>query len=450
MGTVWLARNETLDSPVALKLIRPGMQSDETVDRLLTEARVEAKLRHPNIVRVFDYGKTALGDAFIVMEVLEGMSLANLLRQRGRLDAIEAVRLVLPVIGALCHAHEHGVVHRDLKPHNIFLDRGGLHPGTKLLDFGIAKLMGDDAHRDLSLDGTLLGSPAYMAPEQTRNLLDVDHRADIWAMCVVLYEAISGAPAFSGDDHVVLRKIMHQEVPALVDSGTAGSALSGILRRGLEKDPSDRFQSMRELGAALAQWLCNQGETEDLDGNRITRSWGVVPLARWANARSVTRSEMTLAQPTVRQRRYVQMIDLRPEASTSLVRTLKPHGISERAATKLRIVVIATAIVVVLTPSTIGGEPAMSVSAQQPKPIAVPEKNSVHLAQTEPVDPRGLDTASPQTVPLLPILQSRELTDPKHRPPRLTEADLGLKVPYSIPIEAVLGDRHVTPVRDAR
>ena len=127
MGTVWLARNETLESPVALKLVRAGMQNEDNVERLLLEARVEAKLRHPNIVRVFDFARTELGDAFIVMEVLDGISLGALLKERGRLDAREAVRLALPVMRALCYAHSNGVVHRDLKPQNIFLDRGGLH-----------------------------------------------------------------------------------------------------------------------------------------------------------------------------------------------------------------------------------------------------------------------------------------------------------------------------------
>jgi serine/threonine-protein kinase len=265
MGTVWLARNETLEAPVALKLIRSGMQREETVDRLLLEAQVEARLQHPNIVRVFDFGRTDFGDAFIVMELLDGISLSQLLEQRGRLGAVEAVRLLLPVIGALCHAHENGVVHRDLKPANILVDRGGLHAGTKLLDFGIAKLMGDQSD-PFAEGGRSIGSPAYMAPEQAEGSANVDHRVDIWAACVVLYQAISGSPPVPGEGVAILR-------------GAGETVLARILRRGLEKDPSRRFQSMRELGTALAQWLCDQGEREDLDGNGISGRWDVTKAA---------------------------------------------------------------------------------------------------------------------------------------------------------------------------
>jgi len=203
MANVWLARNEFLDLPVALKIVRPEIRGSETAARLLTEARVQANLRHPNVARVYDYGQTESGDAFIVMELLEGYSMADWLEREGPLDPVLAVQVMLPVIDALCAAHRAGVVHRDLKPDNIFIS----HPTTdlcpKLLDFGIAKINTEFNPR-LTGQGGVIGSPAYMAPEQARGLADCDERVDVWAACVVLYEAVTGKPAFDGTNYLAL------------------------------------------------------------------------------------------------------------------------------------------------------------------------------------------------------------------------------------------------------
>ncbi|HVZ30799.1 MAG TPA: serine/threonine-protein kinase, partial [Polyangiaceae bacterium] len=195
MGTVWTARNATLGVRRAVKLIRSDAGTIESTDRLLHEAQAAARLADPATVRVFDYGKTAEGDPYIVMELLEGEDLMSIINRRERLSPIKAVRVLLPVIRALGMAHAHGIVHRDLKPENIFLARlpdGRVQP--KLLDFGIAKRK-DASDLRLTTAGSVVGSPLYMAPEQARGE-DVDERADIWALAVVLYEAIAGQPPF--------------------------------------------------------------------------------------------------------------------------------------------------------------------------------------------------------------------------------------------------------------
>jgi serine/threonine protein kinase len=280
MGTVWLARNIVLESDVALKLIHPSLQCDEIVARFLLEARIEARFKHPHIVRVLDFGRTDFGDPFIVMELLDGMTLGELIEQRGRLDAIDAVQLMLPIVDALCHVHERGVVHRDLKPDNILLNRDerALHP--KLLDFGVAKLMDAPPERPPTQDGALIGSPAYMAPEQAQCADSIDHRADIWAICVVLYEMVSGKRAFPGEGYVAMRAVIENSVPPLDDTGAGERELSRVIGRGLRKDPSLRFQSMHELGTALAQWLHDRGVREDLAGSRLSRTWPVVAQVR--------------------------------------------------------------------------------------------------------------------------------------------------------------------------
>jgi serine/threonine-protein kinase len=273
MGAVWHARNVRLDLPVALKLLHPEVRCEDTMTRLLTEARVEAKLCHASIVRVFDYGETERGDAYIVMELLEGSSLGDLLDEHGPLPAEAAVRLLLPIIHGLCAAHRAGIVHRDLKPENIFIAQAGSQLQPKLLDFGIAKLHGE-LWAQMTVDGCLLGSPAYMAPEQARGLADVDQRADIWAMCVVLHELISGVNPFAADNqYAVLSAVVEREPPALTGPGCA--TLWPILQRGLIKDRNQRFANACELGEALARWLIEQGEREDACGEPLAWNWAL-------------------------------------------------------------------------------------------------------------------------------------------------------------------------------
>jgi serine/threonine-protein kinase len=298
MGTVWLAQNVLLESPVAIKMIDPSMQRADLVERFLLEARVEARFNHPNIVRVFDFGHTQLGEPFIVMEVLDGITLGDFVRRRGRLDPIEAVQLVLPIVDALCHVHARGVVHRDLKPDNILLDQQDADTTPKLLDFGVAKLLDGSPGPCANEVNALIGSPGYMSPEQVQGSEHVDHRADIWAICVVLYEAVSGKTAFPGEGMTPLRAVLEAPPPTLDDTASGEPELAAILARGMEKDLALRFQSMSELGAALAQWLYDRGEREDLNGGRLSRTWQVV-TASGAPER-----------PAARQRREVEEISL--------------------------------------------------------------------------------------------------------------------------------------------
>ncbi len=273
MGEVWTAKNATLGVRRAVKLIRSDAGNAESTDRLLHEAQAAARLNEPSIVRVFDFGKTAGGDPYIVMEMLEGEDLMSVINRRERLSPSKAVRVLLPMIRALSAAHAHGIVHRDLKPENIFLCKladGRVEP--KLLDFGIAKLKNARALR-LTTAGAVMGSPLYMAPEQARGE-DVDERADIWAVCVVLYEAITGSPPFGGDDRPqVLRAVADSQPKNLSEHGVADASLWPIISRGLEKVREDRWPSMQELGRALARWLLDAGVTDDITGASLEAAW---------------------------------------------------------------------------------------------------------------------------------------------------------------------------------
>ncbi|HVK68526.1 MAG TPA: serine/threonine-protein kinase [Polyangium sp.] len=275
MGAVWLAKNLTLDIDVAVKLIRRDFATAEASQRLLQEARAAARIGHPSIVRVFDFGTTEQKDPFIVMEVLHGESLGQTIARRRRLSPAAAVRTLLPVASALAAAHAKGIVHRDLKPDNVLLvtdDRGAVVP--KIVDFGIAKLHHEEVVRTTTQAGVILGSPHYMSPEQACGRSDVDHRTDIWAFCVMLYEVATGLKPYDGGNYnALLSAILLREPEPWSVHEVEDEELWSILQRGLMKEADDRWQSMRELGAALAAWAQSHGVETDAAGNSLRAHW---------------------------------------------------------------------------------------------------------------------------------------------------------------------------------
>lgn len=280
MGAVFRARNTLLDMPVAIKLIRADLDREQLSSRLLQEARAAAKLSHPAIVRVFDVGQTALGDPFIVMELLEGETLSSLLEREGRLSGVRAVQLLLPIADGLSVAHAKGFVHRDVKPDNVFIvtgPDGQLQP--KLVDFGIVK---QDERFDsrLTLAGAVIGSPDYMSPEQARGLPSIDLRSDVWSFSVVLYEAITGQTPFAADNYNgLLRLIVESEPVSLLELRATDGALSAIVSKAMSKEPEARWASLGHMGRMLAAWLIDQGIGEDACGASLETRW----LSRSAN-----------------------------------------------------------------------------------------------------------------------------------------------------------------------
>jgi len=274
MGTVWIAHNLALDAQVAIKLIRAESATPATASRLLQEARAAARLGHTGIVRVFDFGRTAHDEPFIVMELLDGESLAEALDRRKRINATRAVQTLLPIADALSLAHAKGIVHRDLKPENVYLHHlEGGRTQPKVVDFGIA-LLERDVDRRITQDGAVMGSPSYMSPEQARGEEHVDHRSDIWSFAVVLYETMTGQPPFDGQNHLaILRQVVEREPLPATELGAGDDSLWAIIERALRKDPDERWQSMRAMGSALALWLTHQGVEEDVAGASLSATW---------------------------------------------------------------------------------------------------------------------------------------------------------------------------------
>ncbi len=228
MGIVYKGRQQGLDRIVALKVMSDRLAGDaEFVKRFEKEAKAMAALSHPNIVGVFNFGIDA-GRCFIVMEFVDGANLRQLLRER-KLTPGEALKIVPQLCDALEYAHEEGVVHRDIKPENILLDRRGR---VKITDFGLAKLANAAAHGTLT--GLVMGTPHYMAPEQVEAPKDVDHRADIYSMGVVLYELLTGE-----------LPIGRFQLPS--EQGTVDVRLDQVVLRALEKRRDARYQRAGEM-----------------------------------------------------------------------------------------------------------------------------------------------------------------------------------------------------------
>ena len=255
MATVYLAHDLKHDRDVAIKVLKPALAQSVTGERFLREIAVTARLNHPHILALLDSGADASGELlYYVMPLATGQSLRDRVATSGALREAEALRIACDVTEALVHAHEHGVVHRDIKPDNILLSDGH----AIVVDFGIAKAVG--MARDtatLTSAGTSIGTPAYMAPEQAAGEDDVDHRADVYAVGAVLYEMLTGAPLFTGTFQQVAVAKMARDAPTLGARGLAVSpALARVVARCLARDPAQRPPTadvlLKEL-RALAQ-----------------------------------------------------------------------------------------------------------------------------------------------------------------------------------------------------
>jgi serine/threonine-protein kinase len=261
LGVVVRARHIQLEQPVAIKYLkRVDVSRPDVVERFVREARLAAKIKNEHAVKVFDVDTLDSGVPYIVMELLEGRDLESVLRD-GALSLHDAIDYVLQASQALAEAHAIGIVHRDVKPANLFLaERPGGASIVKVLDFGISKIAstsGEGGHREkfVTLVDERLGTPVYMSPEQLEAAKDIDARADIWALGVVLFELVTGAVPFGGDDltQLFVAILQHPPIPLRAVLADAPPALEAIIARCLEKDRERRYRNIAELAQDLAE-----------------------------------------------------------------------------------------------------------------------------------------------------------------------------------------------------
>jgi eukaryotic-like serine/threonine-protein kinase len=255
MGTVFEALDRADGHKCALKLLHPEYATDATiVERLYAEVQAASRLSHPNIARYFGFGQAEDGCFYVVMELLDGVPLSRYLGDGRAYEPAQAVPILRGVLAGLGAAHAQGIVHRDLKPENVYLSKSpsGI-PVPKLLDFGIAKIM-DAAGGAMSKTktGMLLGTPAYMSPEQIRSAKSVDLRTDLWAAGVVLYELLSGHQPFAAPTEMAkLTAIMTVEPPPIDQRRPQLGMWREFFARALAKDPERRFGSAEEMARAM-------------------------------------------------------------------------------------------------------------------------------------------------------------------------------------------------------
>ena len=255
MGTVYEAHHEGLGTRVAIKVLHANLaRRGGLVERFLREARVSAQIRSPNVVQVMDVDRTEQGDAYIVMELLEGEPLSGLLERDGRVPIPTACDYTIQILEALEAAHALGVTHRDLKPENVFLTFVAGKAILKLIDFGIAKAQISEPNtRSLTVAGVLMGTAEYMAPEQAYSADKADARSDIYAVGVMLYEMIAGKRPVSGEDgRVIALKVERGEVQPLVHAAPeTPRELAGLVHRAMAARPELRFPSASDMRLAL-------------------------------------------------------------------------------------------------------------------------------------------------------------------------------------------------------
>src|SRR5581483_838951 len=290
MSTVYRGRDRLLERTVALKVLHPHFLDDpEYVERFRREARAVAQLSHPNIVGVIDRGQSE-GQQFIVFEFVDGENLKQLLERRGPLPVPQVVDLGIQIADALAFAHAHGLVHRDVKPQNVLLDRAG---DAKVTDFGIARSL--DVERGFTQTGTVLGTSNYLSPEQAAGS-PVTPATDVYSLGVVLYELLAGEVPFHGDTLVVVAmKHVTEHPPSLHDHRPdVPPRLARAVEHALEKDPGSRFPSMDAFATELRR--CRD-ELGSLDAERtvIRSAPAAAPISRRRARRRIGRLPLVLA-----------------------------------------------------------------------------------------------------------------------------------------------------------
>jgi eukaryotic-like serine/threonine-protein kinase len=266
MGAVYEAENMRIHRKVAIKVLHAGVaQTGEAVSRFEREAQAAGRIGSEHIVEVLDLGNLPSGDRYMVMEFMDGDSLSGRIRSRTRLTPNEIYPIMHQLLEALAAAHGAGIIHRDLKPDNVYLlkTRGGKADFVKLLDFGISKFnqLSGDSGFSMTRTGAVMGTPYYMAPEQAKGSRELDHRVDLYAAGVILYEAVTGEVPFNADtfNELLFKIVLEAAKPVEQVVPNIDPNFAAIVNKSMAREPSQRFQTAREFQQTLEQWAAGAG-----------------------------------------------------------------------------------------------------------------------------------------------------------------------------------------------
>jgi eukaryotic-like serine/threonine-protein kinase len=371
MGTVYRGRDESLDREVAVKVMSLGQADEDARMRFVREGKAAARLQHPNIVTIYELGDHE-GQPFMALELLEGTDLQRAIQGGMRPDPKFTLPIVLHLLAGLGHAHEHGIVHRDVKPSNLFLPRG--RP-AKIMDFGVARLAGGH-----TTTGMVIGTPNYMSPEQVR-AGPIDGRSDLFSAGLILYELVTGEKTYNADSAVsLLFKIVHEEPNfEAIPKGASWERLLGVLRRSLAKDPADRYANAHAMAADLEQALA------DLGGSFTTTAGADQALLRGSTPRP-TPAPTFVAAPTASSMATPHVT--RPTTSAT------PMAVTSRTPLLLGVGLGGLGVLAI---ATVG---YLLLGHAQPPQHETPPRDPVALPKPEPTTAAAV--ASPKDKPELP------------------------------------------------
>jgi serine/threonine-protein kinase len=432
MGTVYYAEHTLIGRSAAVKVLHPELSgSKEIVNRFFNEAKATTSIKHPGIVEVFDYGYLASGDGYLIMEFLEGMSLAHRLKAGVRYGEGEAAILVRGVCSALAAAHQKGIVHRDLKPDNIFLvddPEAPIGERPKVLDFGIAKLTDIGLASAATKTGAVMGTPTYMSPEQCRGTGDVDHRADLYSLGCILYELSCGRPPFKalGAGELIGAHQHLKPSPPSKHNPNISPDMEALIVSLLDKDPACRVQSAPELGRLLAKIAIKHGYQVTM--TNVTPTPGV--------------SRLPAASTNELASSFSEIID----ATTTDEPTTLGHSAAQRLSrprSRWRFVpafaVLAAAVIAVLTITaydTDGEATAVTPAQAPPPPVTPPPPPPPEVTETveQAIAPPAVDVTPAVIEPVAPPPPPK----PTKRPVR-TKRKPPAKPPESVPEPNTVG-----------
>jgi serine/threonine protein kinase len=388
MGSVWLADHLALHTQVVVKFIAEALATNkEVLGRFEREAAAASQVKSPHVVQILDHGVSDAGRPFMVMELLEGHDLSTHIEKLGRLPLTDVAEIVAQLSRALSRAHERGIVHRDIKPQNIFLcDAGSGELFVKLLDFGIAKGAAVEKLDAATKTGTVVGTPYYMSPEQLVGAKDVDFHTDLWSVGVVAFEAMTGTRAFDAETIGALALRIHNEPLPLPSQrlDAANPAVDEWFQRACARAPADRFSSAKDMADAL---------TAAVTGDAARK-----PLSASGSAPTPSVQDPTLALAKTQ-------IDTRPDSNAlsyaGVERVTVTKGPPRRALIVLGGVGLGAAVVVLALSLRHGDRdvrvsPATSVVVPAAPPSPLPSASIVE----EP--PAPVPVASSAAVPAVP------------------------------------------------
>ncbi len=446
MGAVYLVEHALLKRPAALKVLLPALSADqELVERFFDEARATTSIPDPGIVQIFDFGHHVDGSAYFVMEYLDGESLDVRIERDGPMAVVPALRVGRQLAISLHAAHVHGVIHRDLKLENVFLISDQAVAGgerTKILDFGIAKLIRADGSPSRTRQGAIMGTPIYMSPEQCKGAADVDGRSDVYSLGCVLFTLLTGVPPFDYESAgEIIAAHLKEDPPATSALATeVPPEVDDLIARCLAKEPTERWGTMAELAAAITELL---GDASDAP-RAVTPAWVAVPGAVAPRYRSGPATASPVPTPTPAPVERAEPTTLRRAPSATRPGPPSPGVVAARRRLPwvfagLAAILAAAGVLAIVSQTPPRARPAAPVAPPQVAPLPVAPGPAPTLAtDAAPV----ADPSAAVMVPALPVRPVDEAAATTEVGPSAPP------VPVAVPARA--GSPRVRPARGAQ